>query len=87
MSQRQKLLTQLLNSNASATLPFDALANLLLFLGFERRMRGSHHIFTKEGIDDIINLQPTTGNVVKPYQVKQVRQVLLRHNLTAFIDK
>ncbi len=53
---------------------------LLRRLGFEERIRGSHHIFTKEGIEEILNLQPK-GSQVKAYQVKQVRTVILKYQL------
>ncbi len=53
---------------------------MLKQLGFEERIRGSHHIFTKEGIEEIINLQPKRANA-KSYQVKQVRNLILRYKL------
>jgi predicted RNA binding protein YcfA (HicA-like mRNA interferase family) len=81
MSQRQKFMAQLLNPANSANLDFTALVNLLLYFGFEQRVRGSHHIFTKDGVEEIINLQPAAGNHVKPYQAKQVRELILRYNL------
>jgi hypothetical protein len=55
-------------------------------LGFEERIRGSHHIFTKSGIEEILNLQPK-GSHSKPYQVKQVRQVILRYKLGGDTDE
>jgi len=53
---------------------------LLRHLGFDERIRGSHHIFTKEGLEDILNLQPKEAKA-KPYQVKQVRNVILKYKL------
>lgn len=53
---------------------------LLLNLGFEERIRGSHHIFAKEGVEEILNLQPL-GAKAKVYQVKQVREVILKYQL------
>ncbi len=50
------------------------------WLGFEERIRGSHHIFRKEGISEKINLQKD-GNKAKPYQVRQVRTILLKYKL------
>ena len=44
------------------------------------RTKGSHHIFTKEGIPEILNLQPK-GSAAKPYQVRQVRGVILKYRL------
>jgi predicted RNA binding protein YcfA (HicA-like mRNA interferase family) len=48
---------------------------LLDHLGFAERIRGSHHIFVKEGVRDMINLQKE-GRMAKPYQVRQVRTVV-----------
>jgi len=53
---------------------------LLRRLGFDERIRGSHHIFTKDGIEEILNLQPKGANA-KPYQVKQMRNVILKYKL------
>ena len=49
-------------------------------LGFAGRVRGDHHIFTKKGVEEILNVQPKRSKA-KPYQVKQVRNVLLRYRL------
>ena len=53
---------------------------LNISLGFDARIRGSHHIFTKEGVEEILNLQPKQGKA-KAYQVKQVREMLLKYQL------
>ncbi|MDQ2098840.1 MAG: type II toxin-antitoxin system HicA family toxin [Tychonema bourrellyi B0820] len=53
---------------------------LLRRLGFEERIRGSHHIFAKDGVEEILNLQPKASQA-KAYQVKQIREVILRHQL------
>ena len=50
-------------------------------IGFAQRIKGSHHIFSKEGIEEIINLQPVLGGKAKPYQVKQVRNLILKYKL------
>jgi hypothetical protein len=36
---------------------------------------------TKEGIVEIINIQPTKGGKTKPYQVKQIRNLFLKYKL------
>lgn len=79
MSRRQKFLDQLLSGQHDHTIDFVALCTLLLSLGFEQRIRGSHHIFGQAGIPEIINLQPGAGSSAKPYQVKQVRTLLLTY--------
>ena len=50
-------------------------------LGFRERIKGDHHIFTKEGVEEILNLQPK-GAHAKPYQAKQVRNIILKYELT-----
>jgi hypothetical protein len=81
MSRRQKFLEQLLSGQSDHTVDFTTLCTLLISLGFEQRIRGSHHIFSRNGIAEIINLQPATGGSAKPYQVRQVRELLLRYEL------
>jgi hypothetical protein len=56
------------------------LCALLGRLGFAERIRGSHHIFNRDGVDEILNLQPK-GSMAKPYQVKQVHRVLVQYKL------
>ena len=59
---------------------------LLRQLGFDERTRGSHHIFTKEGVEEILNLQPR-GAKAKPYQVKQVRRVIVGNKIAGETDE
>ena len=80
MSQHEKLLLRILLGRSDANIPFSGLQALLAHLGFEERIRGDHHIFTKDGLEEIINLQPK-GAKAKPYQVKQVRNIILRYKL------
>lgn len=54
MSQRDKLLVKVLMGNSDANIPFESLCQLLFALGFDERIRGSHHIFTKDGIEEIL---------------------------------
>jgi predicted RNA binding protein YcfA (HicA-like mRNA interferase family) len=68
-------------SQKKKKLPATTICRLLRSLGFEERIKGSHHIFTKEGVGEILNLQPRVDGKSKPYQVKQVRQVILKHRL------
>lgn len=75
MSKLTKTLARVLRGNADANIRFDDLRSLLVHLGFTERVRGDHHIFTRDGVPEILNLQPRGGKA-KPYQVKQVRGVL-----------
>jgi hypothetical protein len=80
MSKYEKLLLQILRGASDANITFDGLCQLLRHFGFDERVRGSHHIFSKEGIEEILNLQPR-GSKAKAYQVKQVRGVILKYKL------
>ena len=86
MSRRQKLLTQLLSARHDPHLDFNALCLLLETLGFVKRVRGSHHLFGRTGVAELINLQPSAGNTVKAYQVKQVRAILLKYRAELGLD-
>lgn len=80
MGKHEKLLLQILRGTSDANIPFDGLCSLLRWLGFAERQRGSHRIFTRADIEEILNLQ-AHGAHAKPYQVKQVRQVVLKYKL------
>ena len=76
----KKTLAKVLRGTADANIGFDDLRRVLQDLGFSERIRGSHHIFSREGVEEILNLQPK-GNKAKPYQVKQVRHVILKYRM------
>jgi len=80
MGKHEKLILKILSGTSDANIPFDELCGVLKYLGFEERLRGSHHIFTRDDVEEILNLQPK-GNKSKPYQVKQVRNVILKYKL------
>lgn len=80
MSQQDKLLAKILSGASDTNISFEQLCQLLIRLGFDERISGSHHIFTKEGVEEILNLQPKQGKA-KAYQVKQVREMLLKYQL------
>ena len=80
MSRRGELVRRILGGRADAGIRFADLRGLLHSLGFAERIRGSHHVFRKAGVPERINLQ-RDGAHAKPYQVRQVRQTLLKHEL------
>lgn len=80
MGKHEKLLLKILSGTSNANIQFKDLCNLLKDFGFEDRVRGSHHIFRKEGIAEKINLQ-REGNKSNPYQVKQVRNLIVKYKL------
>jgi hypothetical protein len=80
MGKYEKLYEHIMMRRSDANVPFDALCVLLKRLGFDERIKGDHHIFTKEDVEEILNLQPKEGKG-KPYQVKQVRDVILKYQI------
>jgi len=85
MSRTKRILEQILRGNADANIPFTGMCSLLKRIGFDERIRGDHHIFTRAGVLEILNLQPR-GAKCKPYQVKQVRHVILIYKLAGELD-
>jgi hypothetical protein len=81
VTARDKLLGQILSGRSDANIGFESLRSLLRSLGFEERIRGDHHIFSADGMAEILNLQPLSSGKAKPYQVKQVRNVIVRYKL------
>ena len=80
MGKYEKLLTTLLEGRCDTNIGFQDICNRLVWLGFEERIRSSHHIFRKEGVAEKPNLQ-VGGKDAKPYQIKQVRSILLKHSI------
>lgn len=80
MGKYSKLRDKVLAGSADGNIEFAALCHLLVRLGFDERVTGSHHVFTRDGVAEIINLQPKVGKA-KPYQVKQVRSILVKYRL------
>ena len=84
MGKYDKLLIKILRGTSDQNIDFEELRKLLLKLGFEERIKGSHHILTKDGIEEILNIQPKMGKA-KAYQVKQIRNVIVKNRLN--LDK
>jgi hypothetical protein len=80
VSKVAKTLDHVLRGTSDANIRFDDLRAVLAHLGFTERVRGDHHIFTQDGVPEILNLQPR-GSQAKAYQVKQVRGVIVAHRL------
>ena len=80
MGRRRKLLERILIGRSDANIPFEQTRTRLKALGFSESIRGSHHKFIGEGVEELINLQGVEGKC-KPYQVRQKREVVLKYNL------
>lgn len=84
MSQFEKLILKILSGTNDKNFYFEDLCKLL-YLKFEERIKGSHHIFYKEGVDEITNIQPDNSKS-KPYQVRQVRNLILKYKIGVNLD-
>ena len=79
----KKILDKVLSGLSDRNIRFNDLLKLLSDFGFSQRTKGDHHIFYREGVEEIINLQPLKGGKSKAYQVKQVRMLILKYKFQA----
>lgn len=86
MGKFDKLLIRILTGSFDASISFVDLCQLLIKLGFDERIKGDHHIFSKNKIPEIINIQPK-GAKAKTYQVKQVRNLIQKYQLKIVNDE
>ena len=80
MNKVDKILLSVLCGTQDSNIKFSDIQLLLDFLDFCERIKGDHHIYTKKDIAEIINIQPI-GNKAKTYQVKQIRNIILKYRL------
>ena len=85
MGKYDKLLSNILSGRNDQSIRFIELTHLLLALGFNKRFNGDHQIFYRNDIEEILNLQPN-GSQAKAYQVKQVRNIILKYRLEVSND-
>ena len=82
MGKHDKLRDRIISSTSYANIAFADLCAMLLHYGFTvRRKATSHAIFTRPHVHEIINLQPGDGGKAKPYQVRQVRDILQKYDI------
>lgn len=86
MSQQEKALRAIMHGANDRGIAFADLRGVLERLGFQCRVKGDHYIYTKDGVEEIVNIQPL-GNMAKPYQVKQTRQIILKYRLGGVPDE
>ena len=58
MASKKKVFDKIIQGQADRNIDFDDLCDILESLEFGSRIKGSHHIFFREGIEEIINIQP-----------------------------
>lgn len=82
MATLEKLFYSIMSGTQDRNIKFSDLQKILDVLGFQCRIKGDHFIYWRNGVDEILNIQPD-GNKAKPYQVKQVRNIILKYGLEA----
>lgn len=80
MGKYEKLFDKILRGTSDHNLDFTDFCTLLKRLGFQERIKGSHHIFYRENITEVINIQPNNSKA-KAYQVKQIRNLIIKYKL------
>lgn len=80
MPQIEKIFLSIMNGRQDTNIKFSDLQKILDILGFENRIKGDHFIYWKDGVEEIINIQPD-GNKAKAYQVKQIRNIILKYEM------
>jgi hypothetical protein len=85
VARPRRTLARILGGSADRNVRFADVTRLLLALGFDERVRGDHHIFTLPEVVEILNLQPRENGLAKPYQVRQVRDIILKYRLAGAI--
>lgn len=80
MAALEKLMKSIMSGTQDGNINFKDLQKILDILDFQCRIKCDHFIYWKKGIDEIINIQPD-GNRAKPYQVKQIRNLILKYKL------
>lgn len=85
MGKIEKLFLMILSGTSDTNISFSDLRKALEIMGFQERIKGDHFIYTKDGVEEIINIQPK-GNKAKAYQVKQVRNIIIKYQLGGILD-
>ena len=80
MPTNEKIFQDIMSASKDSNIKFRDLQRILEVLGFQYRVKGDHFIYRNKMIEEIINLQPD-GNKAKPYQVKQIRNIILKYKL------
>ncbi|SFB26473.1 hypothetical protein SAMN04489723_106178 [Algoriphagus aquimarinus] len=57
MGKYEKILLKILRGRSDQIIDYEDLKRLLIIFGFEERIKGSHHIFSKSKIKEIINIE------------------------------
>lgn len=76
----EKIYHEVMSGTKDNSIRFSEIQKLLDVLHFKCRIKGDHFIYYKDGVEEIINIQPD-GNKAKAYQVKQIRNIILKYKM------
>lgn len=77
--KKQELLAKVLTGSKNIT--FSEIVTLVEAFGFRlSRVTGSHHIFVRNDVPELVNLQEV-GGMAKLYQIRQFLKIVERYNL------
>ena len=74
MSTFEKLIKKVF---ANSAISYSDAEKILLKLGFQLNIEGSHHVFRKNGYLKTISLKKRKQ--LLPYQIRMLREVLIKH--------
>jgi predicted RNA binding protein YcfA (HicA-like mRNA interferase family) len=80
LSKIDKIILKIIKGSSDTNIKFDDLCKVLNHFGFQNRLKGSHHIYYRQDVNEIINIQPK-GGLSKSYQVKQIRDIIIKYNI------
>ena len=80
MAKFDKIIDKILKGTADKNIDFSDVCRLLQSLGFHERIKGSHHIFYRENVEEFLNLQ-AKGSSAKAYQIRQIRELIIKYKL------
>jgi predicted RNA binding protein YcfA (HicA-like mRNA interferase family) len=78
----RKLIITILSAQNDSNIKFNDLRKLLIQMGFIERIKGDHFIYKVADIPERINIQPN-GNKAKSYQIRQIREIIIKYGLEA----
>ena len=79
MGTKEKLIQKVLYAPVHSVSFRDVQYFLVRVYCMDERIVGDHFIYRKSGIPDIINIQPGRGGMAKPYQLRQIRELVKRY--------
>ena len=86
MAKWAKLIRRILEGRSDANISFSELRSLLLHLGFAERTKSSHHIFHRDGIEEMRSIFKRTAGKPNPTKSNRYGQLILRYNLGELDD-